>query len=162
MRHMAKRARATASTRKRIGPVLVPLDGSRLAETAIGAAERISGRDANDMVLLSVVAPVNPAPLLQDESIPRRTLESRYSKAGRYLDAVRQRLGRRGMRARVLVRSGDPAEEIVACARAERVGLIAMSTHGRSGLRRALFGSVAEGVIRQAPVPILLVRGPRR
>jgi hypothetical protein len=70
------------------------------------------------------------------------------------LEAVRQRLERRGLRARVLVRSGDPAEEILACVRAERVGLIAMSTHGRSGLRRALFGSVAEGVLRRARVPI--------
>lgn len=158
---MAKHARATVSPRGRIGRVLVPLDGSKLAEAALGAAERISGRASSDMLLLSVVAPVNPAPLLRDESIPRRTLETRYGKAQRYLEAVRQRLERRGVRARVLVRSGDPAEEILACARAERVGLIAMSTHGRSGLGRALFGSVAEGVLRRARVPILLVRGSR-
>ncbi len=63
-----------------------------------------------------------------------------------------------GARARVLVRSGDPAEEILACAKAEHVGLIAMSTHGRSGLRRTLFGGVAEAVVRRAPLPVLLVR----
>jgi nucleotide-binding universal stress UspA family protein len=82
-------------------------------------------------------------------------------KAARYLDSVRRRLGRRGVRTRMLVRAGDPVEEILACARAERVALVAMSTHGRSGLRRALFGSVAQGVLRRVPVPILLVRAAR-
>jgi nucleotide-binding universal stress UspA family protein len=158
---MAKHARATASRWKTTARVLVPLDGSKLAEAALGAAQRIAGRDATDMLLLSVVARVNPAPLLRDEAIPRRRLEARYKKAGGYLEAVRRRLERRGVRSRVLVRSGDAAEEILACARAERVRLIAMSTHGRSGLRRALFGSVAEGVLRRAAVPILLVRGSR-
>ena len=158
---MAKHARVADSPGKRIGPVLVPLDGWKLAEAALGAAERVSGRAASEMLLLSVVAPVNPAPLLRDDAVPRRTLETRYSKARRYLEGVRRRLERRGIRARMLVRSGGPAEEILTCAKAERAGLIALSTHGRSGLRRALFGSVAEAVVRRAPLPILLVRATR-
>ena len=158
---MGARTRAAASARTRSGGVLVPLDGSKLAEAAIGAAERIVGGAAREMLLLSVVAPVNPAPLLRSEAGARRTLEIRYSKARRYLEGVRGRLGRRRIRARTVVSSGDPAGEILACAQANQVKVIAMSTHGRSGLRRVLLGSVAEAVVRLAPRPILLVRVTR-
>jgi nucleotide-binding universal stress UspA family protein len=152
---------ALHSRKNRIRRVLVPLDGSRLAEAALVAAERIAGRAPSEMLLLSVVAPVNPAPLLREDAVPRRTLETRYSRARRYLEGVRRRLERRGVRARMLVSSGDPAAEILACAKKERACLIAMSTHGRSGLRRALFGSVAEAVVRRARLPVLLVRATR-
>lgn len=145
-------------TRKRTTKVIVPLDGSRFGEQAIGAVARFTGADRREVVLLQVVAPVNPAPLLRDDSVARRTLETRYSKANACLDGVRKRLGRRGVPARTLVRSGDPAEEILGCAKAEGASLIAMSTHGRSGLRRTLFGSVAEAVVRRSPLPVLIVR----
>ena len=145
-------------TQQKHAKVLVPLDGSRFGEQAIGAVARFTGTDRREVVLLQVVAPVNPAPLMRDDSAPRRTLETRYSKANAYLDGVRKRLGRRGVPARTLVRSGDPAEEILGCAKAEGAGLIAMSTHGRSGLRRTLFGSVAEAVVRRSPLPVLIVR----
>ena len=145
-------------TQQKPTKVLVPLDGSRFGEQAIGAVARFTGADRREVVLLQVVAPVNPAPLMRDDSVPRRTLETRYSKANAYLDGVRKRLGRRGVSARTPVRSGDPAEEILGCAKAEGAGLIAMSTHGRSGLRRTLFGSVAEAVVRRSPLPVLIVR----
>jgi nucleotide-binding universal stress UspA family protein len=153
---MAKRAGVARSSRRRVGKVLVPLDGSRLAEAAINIAERVG----SELLLLSVVARINPAQLVRaDDSAVSRTLATRNAKAQQYLEAVRRRLMRRGSRARVLVRPGDPGREIPACAAAERAQLIAMSTHGRSGLRRTLLGSVAEVVVRRASVPILLVRG---
>jgi nucleotide-binding universal stress UspA family protein len=98
-------------TQQKRTKVLVPLDGSRFGEQAIGAVARFTGA-------------------------PRR----------------------RGVPARTLVRSGDPAAEILGCAKAEGASLIAMSTHGRSGLRRTLFGSVAEAVVRRSPLPVLIVR----
>ena len=145
-------------TQQKPTKVLVPLDGSRFGEQAIGAVARFTGADRREVVLLQVVAPVNPAPLMRDDSVPRRTLETRYSKANAYLDGVRKRPGRRGVPARTLVRSGDPAEGILGCAKAEGASLISMSTHGRSGVRRTLFGSVAEAVIRSSPLPVLIVR----
>ncbi len=123
-------------TQQKPAKVLVPLDVSRFREQVIGAVARFTGADRREVVLLQVVAPVNPAPLLRDDSVARRTLETRYSKANAYLDGVRKRLGLRGVPARTLVHSGDPAEEILGCAKAEGASLIAMSTHGRSGLRR--------------------------
>jgi nucleotide-binding universal stress UspA family protein len=145
-------------TQRKPAKVLVPLDGSRFREQAIGPVARFTGADRREVVLLQVVAPVNPAPLLRDDSVARRTLETRYRKANAYLDGVRKRLGLRGVPARTLVRSGDPAAEILGCAKTEGASLIAMSTHGRSGLRRTLFGSVAEAVVRRSPLPVLMVR----
>jgi nucleotide-binding universal stress UspA family protein len=110
------------------------------------------------LTLLRVVDPINPAPLLRDEAGARLRLAGRRGEAARYLDAVRRRLERRGIPARIVVRAGDPAQEILDYARSREMDLIAMSTHGRTGLRRAVFGSVAEAVGRQALVPVLLVR----
>ncbi|MBI2162012.1 MAG: universal stress protein [Candidatus Rokubacteria bacterium] len=143
--------------------VLVPLDGSRLAERALAAARQLVAHDESVLVLLQVVAPVNPVHL--DRVVrtgPGRTLAARRRRAGRYLEKVRERLARRGVRARIRVRAGDPATEILRAAPAERAGLIAMSTHGRTGVRRVLLGSVAEAVVRRAPLPVLLVRGAAR
>jgi len=140
--------------------VLVPLDGSKLAECVLAAVGRHVGPDGPRIVLLQVVAPVNPVHL--DRVVrtgPGRTLEARRRRAGRYLARVSERLARRGLRTRVVVRAGDPATEILRAAPAERADLIAMSTHGRTGLRRVLLGSVAEAVVRRASLPVLLVRG---
>lgn len=89
-------------TQQKPTKVLVPLDGSRFGEQVIGAVARFTGADRREVVLLQVVAPVNPAPLMRDDSVPRRTLETRYRKANAYLDGVRKRLGRRGVPARTL------------------------------------------------------------
>jgi nucleotide-binding universal stress UspA family protein len=64
----------------------------------------------------------------------------------------------RGLRARSLLRRGVPHEEIVAACAAESPDILAMGTHGRSGLDRLLMGSVAERVVRTAPCPVLTVR----
>ncbi len=119
--------------------VLVPLDGSRLAERVLGAVRRLVRPDGPRVVGSG------------------RTLAGRR-RAGRYLARVRERLERRGLPARVVVRAGDPATEILRVAPAEQAGLIAMSAHGRTGLRRVLLGSVVEAVVRRASLPVLLVR----
>ena len=58
------------------------------------------------------------------------------------------------------IRRGRPADEILAAAQEGGVDLIAMATHGRTGLGRLLFGSVAEAVLRRAPVPVFMIREP--
>ena len=63
-----------------------------------------------------------------------------------------------GVRVTTDVRYGEPVAEIVAAARETEAGLIAMTTHGRSGFGRLLFGSVAEAVLRQAEIPVLMMR----
>jgi universal stress protein A len=75
-----------------------------------------------------------------------------------YLAEKERRLADRGIRVSSVVRYGPPAEEILDHARTSGIDLIAMSTHGRSGLERVLLGSVAERVLRESPVPVLLRR----
>jgi nucleotide-binding universal stress UspA family protein len=80
------------------------------------------------------------------------------SRANEYLEYLAGRLTAKGIRAVAKVRIGDPSREILAAVAEEKVDLIAMTTHGRSGLGRLLFGSVAENLLRSAPVPVLLLR----
>lgn len=72
-----------------------------------------------------------------------------------------ERVHAAGLKVEPLMRMGDPAHELLEVAREQGAGLIALTTHGRSGPRRWLLGSVAERVLRQASVPLLVVRGPR-
>jgi nucleotide-binding universal stress UspA family protein len=69
-----------------------------------------------------------------------------------------QALNAAGVSSKVLVQFGAPAEVILDMAQANQVDLIAMTTHGRSGLQRLLLGSIADKVVRHADVPVLLVR----
>lgn len=146
----------TATTYER---VLVPLDGSPLAEAVLPFAEKLAGPVDSELLLLRVVEPLAPAAALAAAGVPAPDeLFLRQVEARRYLDEVARRLGDKGLRVRTLLGHGPAASEIVAVAKAERADLIAMSTHGRGGLGRLLFGSVAEAVLRAAPVPVLMVR----
>ena len=73
-------------------------------------------------------------------------------------DPLQARLRAAGLTVQTAVRTGDASPEIVAGAREEQADLIAMTTHGRGGLRRLLSGSTADGVLRHASVPVFLLR----
>jgi nucleotide-binding universal stress UspA family protein len=85
-------------------------------------------------------------------------VEQTTADALEYLAPLADDLRTRGIRVRTEVRRGEPVDEIVDCAREADADLIAMTTHGRSGLGRLLFGSVAEAVLRQAEIPVFLMR----
>jgi nucleotide-binding universal stress UspA family protein len=139
--------------------VLIPLDGSEPAEAILPCAERIAGPVDAEICLLRVVEPVTAVPGLgTGGAVGPDALFLRELEAKQYLAGVAHRLGARGLRVRTLVTLGVPELEILAVAQAEKADLIAMSTHGRRGLRRAVFGSVAEEVLRSAAVPVLLMR----
>ncbi len=137
---------------------VVPLDGSVVAETIIPFILAIAGPLDLDVRLVRVIAPI-PQRTLQD---PRpevvENLETLRTDAEEYLAAVAAEFRSRGARFKTEVRLGDPAREIVAAAQAADADMIAMTTHGRSGLRRVLFGSVAEAVLREAKIPVFLLR----
>jgi nucleotide-binding universal stress UspA family protein len=127
--------------------ILVPLDGSELSEAIlplVGGGEHPWGVE---VLLVRTLAAESPAP------------SSAEGEALAYLAAQARALEHAGLRVRCEVWYGDPSQTIVNAAVRERVSLIAMTTHGRRGLDRLHFGSVAESVVRKAPVPVLLVRG---
>jgi nucleotide-binding universal stress UspA family protein len=129
--------------------ILVPLDGSRLAEAILPMARALARDYDADLLLVRALRPLGSA---------EAEVEAQEDAEG-YLRAVAGRLHARGLSVTWKVWYDEPARAIADAARYNDVGLIVMSTHGRGGVNRLLFGSVAETLVRQAPVPVLLVRG---
>ncbi|MGH7301940.1 MAG: universal stress protein [Candidatus Rokuibacteriota bacterium] len=138
--------------------VLVPLDGSRLAEGIIPFILQIAGPLDLEVALVRVVQPIAPQAIegtrhFTVEDVPARMVEARE-----YLVPIATQVRERGVRVTTDARHGEPVTEIVAAARETGADIIAMTTHGRSGFSRLLFGSVAEAVLRQAEIPVLMTR----
>ncbi|MBI4637741.1 MAG: universal stress protein [Candidatus Rokubacteria bacterium] len=138
--------------------VLIPLDGSPLAEAILPFIVDIAGPLDLDVVLLRVVHPIPPEVIEGSRHVVLEDVEARLRDARAYLAPVASELTTKGVRVRAEVRRGEPVTEIVAGAHETGADLIAMTTHGRSGLGRLLFGSVAEAVLRQAETPVFLMR----
>ena len=137
---------------------VIPLDGSPVAETILPFILEIAGPLDMEVVLLRVVQPVPPVVIEGSRHVVAEAVEARRIDAEEYLAALAVELRDKGLRVQTRVRRGGPAEEILAGARETDSDLIAMTTHGRSGLGRLLFGSVAEEVLRHADVPVFLMR----
>lgn len=142
--------------------VLVPLDGSSLAESIMPFILQIAGPLDMEVVLLRVLQPLVPVVIEGSRHVEAEDPETRQADARSYLECVAASLIERGVRVSTEVRDGNPAEEIVAVARTVGADMIAMTTHGRTGLGRLLFGSVAQAVLRQAEIPVLLLRQTER
>ena len=152
--------------------ILVPLDGSKLAEAVMPHLELLAEAGARDIVLATVtervIAAAGPgqATFRADGPIPHpvpvvkvpAAIGKKQLQGQRYLDRWARKLHAKGVTARTEVLLGPPAEEITACA--ERLGadLIVMATHGRSGPSRWAFGSVSDKVLRASDTPVLLIR----
>jgi nucleotide-binding universal stress UspA family protein len=134
--------------------ILVPLDGSALAEKILPEVIELAGLRGAEVLLLRVVhAHTFPG------TDPVEAQVQAVDEAQAYLARLEARLVSHGLSVRTAVRYGHAAEEILDHAKASDATLLAMSTHGRSGLRRFMLGSVAEAVVRHAPIPVLLIRG---
>jgi nucleotide-binding universal stress UspA family protein len=136
---------------------LVPLDGSSVAESVIPFVLQIAGPLGLDVALLRVVVPGPPAVVDAGPVVVANT-ETLTADAEAYLLSFARELRANAIRATTEVRFGDPVAEILAGVRQAQADLIIMTTHGRTGLGRLLFGSVAEGVLRHADVPVFLMR----
>jgi nucleotide-binding universal stress UspA family protein len=137
---------------------LVPLDGSPIAEAIIPFILEIAGPLDMEVVLLRVVEPIPPIALEGSRHIEVEDVELRRTHAEEYLAPIAVELRNTGVRVESRVRRGNAVDQIVAAAREAGADLIAMSTHGRGGLGRLIFGSVAQAVLRQAEVPVFLMR----
>ncbi len=137
---------------------LVPLDGSPIAEAIIPFILEIAGPLDMEVVLLRVVEPIPPIALEGSRHIEVEDVELRRTDAEEYLAPIAAELRNKGVRVERRVRRGNAVDQIVAAAREAGADLIAMSTHGRGGLGRMVFGSVAQAVLRRAEVPVFLMR----
>lgn len=137
---------------------LVPLDGSSVADAIIPFILEIAGPLDMAVRLLHVVEPIRPMVVEGAPNVIVDDALGREREAEEYLARIAAELRGRGVNAAWEVRRGDAVAAILAAARSSGADLIAMSTHGRSGLGRLLFGSVAEQVLRHADVPVFLMR----
>lgn len=135
--------------------ILVPLDGSELAERALAPAVSLAQAMSAKVVLLRVVPP-----LIRDISAERYrqlALEISENQAREYLRSVHSMLADTGVELSTKTKVGPVAESILACVEENDVDLIVMSSHGRSGIGRWIRGSVAEKVLRHAPCATLII-----
>ena len=154
------------STRRAGAPrrVVVGLDGSSHASRVVAHLARWSGRGR--AVVVRVVEPVRaPSLALVPASVRaavaglvRADRATRVRTARREVDAAVARLRRAGWRARGTVRVGVPLAELLRAVREERAGMLALGARGVGGAARLLLGSVADGALKRAPVPVLIVR----
>jgi nucleotide-binding universal stress UspA family protein len=139
--------------------ILHPTDFSECAAQAQATAVDLAGKLGAEIVLLQVLV---QTPLYGESILNMPKVQSVYDAQRKWteetLEARADDLRRRGLKASWRAQVGVPFEEIVKVAEEEHADMIVMGTHGRSGLGRALLGSVAERVVRLAPCPVLTVR----
>lgn len=152
--------------------IVVPLDGSKLAESVLPHVEVLAQGCATEVITLISVTehivgsqhlvgyaqPIGPLPPPQTITSIPVSLGRKQQQAERYLTRIANRLRKKGLKVVTAVGIGRPAEEIVKYAVENGSDLIAMASHGRSGLSRWALGSVADKVLRSSPIPVLIVK----
>ncbi len=140
--------------------ILVPLDGSRRAELIVEHVEQLAKELGTEVIFLQVlepsaalVTPYDMVPYFDAEEVERRREE-----ADTYLQSVTDEFREKGIATRKVVVQGPIVRSILDIAERENVDLIAMASHGRTGLARVFYGSVAAGVLHQADRPLLIIR----
>ncbi len=149
-------------------PILVPLDGSPQAESALPLAEELAATFGNTLLLVSV--PEHPLPIYAsptlfgpagvgtDSELIAQAAEVADKETQSYLERKRAELANAGLRVKFEIGAGPAASGIEEIARRRQAGLIVMALHGRGWLGRLMLGSVAQKVLRDVETPVLLVR----
>jgi nucleotide-binding universal stress UspA family protein len=149
--------------------LLVPLDGSKVGEAALPIVEDLVSKllpgSKVEITLLQVVSLLTHYIIAGEAGVQvpytDKELEQVKKRAMDYLEKASEGLKSKGAMVKIRTGVGNPADEIIRVADEINVNLIAMSTHGRSGISRWAFGSITDRVLRGATKPVLLVRAPR-
>ncbi len=145
--------------------IVVPLDGSPAAETVLTFVEHLSRALGLEITLVQVIGvetTVQFGPMVPDSwPVPNDVLERIDVVASGYLAGIARELEHKGLSAQWEVLRGSPAHRLVDFASEDPGSLVAMTTHGRSGFRRWVMGSVADHVVRNTGEPVLVVRAHR-
>jgi len=154
--------------------VVVPLDGSKLAECVLPHLESIAkGCHTEEIILVTVTERIVGASTVKYPTAPQASVPApepvvrvplavgkKQKQGERYLERIAKQLKQGNIKVRTEVLLGDPADEITNYADNNNADLILMASHGRSGISRWTHGSVAERVFRATCVPVLMVRAP--
>lgn len=142
--------------------ILVPLDGSERAEAILPHAAEQAKLNEAEVILLQVI---EPDPVLMSERASQRSVQDAVAdlaederRAEAYLSAKAAELAAEGINVETAVAWGPVVNAIIGAAERENVDLIALASHGRSGLPRVFYGSVAAGLLQKVDRPLLLIR----
>ena len=154
--------------------LLIGLDGSPTAEVVLPYVEKVAKATGATVTLVRVIAPEAVNQPLRDENVnlvpisvvmplerPHAADEvarNEHYQAVKYLDSMVNRLGKAGVSSVAVVESGDPADVLLSEAKGRRADVIMLATHGRSGLGRLIYGSVADKILTHSPIPVFLAR----
>ncbi len=147
--------------------ILVPLDGSPRAEQILSHVEQIAIQFKSKVIFMQVLEPiqvVTPSLLHVSSAVTDAVKESlknfnrRYKDITEYLTECQNKFRGKGIDTRKFVEQGPVVETIISVAQREKADLITIASHGRSGLSRVFYGSVAAGVMQKIDRPILIVR----
>jgi nucleotide-binding universal stress UspA family protein len=141
--------------------VLAPLDGSEAGESALHDAEEVAVKTGASITLLHVIPEPHAVEARFLGSEFTRFVKAMHDAGENYLTRTCNRLSEKGIKASYKIVYGDPAQQIIDIAAHEKNDLIALSTHGRSGITRFVMGSVADKVLHASKLPMWLVR-PRK
>ena len=139
--------------------ILVPLDGSKRAEAILCHVENLAQRYHAVVVFLQVE--VFPTVIGHDSIYPileQQTIEHQWQEIEKYLTALQGEFRKKGIETRTSIVQGPVVEAIINAAEREDADIIAMASHGRTGLPQVFYGSVAAGVLHRVDRPLLLVR----
>jgi nucleotide-binding universal stress UspA family protein len=141
--------------------ILVPLDGSPLAEQVLSHVRRLASPESGARITLLRAIPITyPATMDYDGMLPPLvdSLPHLEAEARSYLEGIATSLQTEGLDVRVEISMMSAAEAILDFAESQNVDLIAIATHGRSGISRWVFGSVTQKVLQATTVPVLVIR----
>lgn len=146
--------------------ILVPLDGSPLSESSLEHVKTLvsEGRQT-EVILIRVVEPISSfdaSALAQSGFLIGEVLSRKTADVKDYLSRMAEKLGQEGISARGELVNGQPAEAILDYIEKNDIDLVVMSSHGRTGISRWAFGSVADRVLRNSKTPVLLISAAGR
>ena len=141
--------------------ILAPMDGSKRAEAILPHLEKLAFRNGAGVIFMQAIEPVfmgggarSTLQIISENKVSGR-------KAKDYLSGLKRKFCEKGISARIFVTHGPVVEAITNTAETEKADIIAIASHGRTGLGRVFYGSIAAGVLHRIDRPLLLIRSAR-
>ena len=146
--------------------IVVPLDGTKLSEVSLPYASEMARKFKASLLLIRVVAPTAVvASGVEGPSAVRLMVETaqladmkNVEDARTYLEGVASELKGPALKVETFAALGGPADQVLKLCKDKGASLVVMTTHGRTGIRRAVLGSVADEIVRSSVVPVLVIR----
>jgi nucleotide-binding universal stress UspA family protein len=139
--------------------ILVPLDGSKRAEAILGHVEELARHYNAKVIFLHVIEPTfMMGPEGTEMELYQQEIKQQTEQAESYLAAVQGEFREKNIKARMRMAYGPAVGAIIETAKNENADIIAIASHGRSGLSQVFYGSVAAGVLHRIDRPLLLIR----